>query len=85
MDCRGEGILPATLLNRGKQEKRPMFSVIPCQAARLEAAPPEVMRCFFRWYRVTFGGAASCRAFADGVRDCGRGEKQTGERENKGG
>ena len=30
--------------------------------ARLEAAPPEVLQCFFKKFCVSSGGAASCRA-----------------------
>ena len=54
-----------------KQAKRPMFSVISQPAARLEAAPPEAVRCLFRRSRATSGGAASCRAMADGERKNG--------------
>ena len=68
MDCRSAGILPVSLLKREIQVKTPTFSIISRQAARLEAAPPEVMRCFFRRFRATSGGAASCRAIEDGER-----------------
>ena len=68
MGCRSAGILPASPQKSGKQAKTPMFSIISCPAARLEAAPPEVMRCFFRRFRATSGGAASCRALEDGER-----------------
>ena len=71
MCSRGTGVLAAVRQGRGKQAKRPMFSVISHPAARLEAAPPEVMRCLFSRVRATSGGSASCRAMADGGRTNG--------------
>jgi hypothetical protein len=68
MRSRGVGGPPAGRLESGKREKRPMFSVISHPAARPGAAPPEVMRCLFRRSCATSGGAASCRAMADGER-----------------
>jgi hypothetical protein len=71
MFSRGAGGPPAGCLGGGRQAKRPMFSVISHPAARLEAAPPESMRCLFSTVRATSGGAASCRALADGGRTNG--------------
>ena len=71
MDSRGAGVPPAGWMESGKQAKRPMFSVVSHPAARLEAAPPEVTRCSFRRSCATSGGAASCRAMADGERENG--------------
>ncbi len=71
MGCRGAGGTSAGGMEMGKQAKRPMFSVISHPAARLEAAPPEVTRCLFRRFHATSGGAASCRAMADGGRKNG--------------
>ena len=55
MGCRSAGVPTAERLGSGKQVKRPMFSVISRPAARLEVAPPEVMRCLFSRFRVTSG------------------------------
>ena len=62
MCSRGAGVPPAGRMGSGRQAKRTMFSVISHPAARLEAAPPEVMRCLFRRFRATSGGTVSCRA-----------------------
>jgi hypothetical protein len=49
--CRGAGGPPARLLKSRKQAP-PMFSIYPRQAARPEAAPPEVTRCLRKTFRV---------------------------------
>ena len=68
MDSRGAGVPPARRQGSGRQAKRPMFSVISYPPLCLEAAPPKSPRCPFRSFRATSGGAASCRAMADGGR-----------------
>ncbi len=75
--CRSVGSPPARQLESGKQVKHPMFSVISPPVARLEAAPPEVTRRLFRRFRTTSGGAASCRALADGPREGNKKTTQT--------
>ena len=59
----GAGVPPAGCM---EMEHRPKLSMLPPlpshPAARLEAAPPEVVRCLFRRSCATSGGAASCRA-----------------------
>ena len=49
-----------------KPAENHLFSIIYNPAARQQAAPPEVTRCLFRRSCATSGGAASCRAQADG-------------------
>ncbi len=51
---------PARGRKSEKRGKRPMFSEISCPVARLEAAPPEVMRWLWKNFNATSGGAASC-------------------------
>ena len=52
-----------------------LASCFPSVGARLEAAPPEVARWLFRRSGVASGGAASCRAFADGGREEWKGKR----------
>ena len=49
-----------------KPAENHLFSIIYNPAALQQAAPPEVTRCLFRRSCATSGGAASCRAQADG-------------------